>query len=358
MTSLHRAVAALATAFLVVTVTQAVAHEEAAVHALAVITDVTPSVDGFEVRVAQLTAPVLIVTNNTRETAVILGEEGEPFLRITDRGVETNLQSPTSYRAADPTGERPVPDDLDPEAAPEWIKIAPERSWSWFDPRASYSPGAPDWSIPARIGGDRVTINGSYEPIDGHGLFRTTFDDPVEIEDLELRLFDGLVPAIFVRNRTDEVLHVPGRAGEPFLRVGPRGVFGNKKSPDFYASGSQTVRAVPKGADPLAKPRWVRLSANPSWHWLEYRARLPAAAYQRTSLGTEPKTVLLWTTPLRLGEREFDLAGHVEWRPPSVPQEQEEDSALRAWIPALLVGIATVSLFLYLAKTWANMREP
>ncbi|MGH2757857.1 MAG: hypothetical protein ACRDI3_08720, partial [Actinomycetota bacterium] len=98
MTSLHRAVAALATALVVLGSSYAAAHEEAAVDAFAVITDVDPAIEGLEVRVVQLTGPVLIVTNNTDRTVVILGEEGEPFLRITTKGVETNERSPTSYK--------------------------------------------------------------------------------------------------------------------------------------------------------------------------------------------------------------------------------------------------------------------
>ncbi|MDQ3963725.1 MAG: hypothetical protein M3277_07440 [Actinomycetota bacterium] len=349
MTSLHRAVAYVAAAFVILGIPPARAHEEAAVQALAVITEITPPVQGLDVRVVQLTAPVLVVTNNGTEPVTILGEAGEPFLRITPRAVETNGLSPTSYRAVDPTGERPLPRGLDPTAAPEWIVLAHEPSWSWFDPRAVYSPeGTPGWSIPILVGDRRVAIHGSYEPIEGHGHFVTRIVERIEIEGLVLRLFDGLVPAIFVRNDTDRVLAVPGRSGEPFLRIGPRGVFGNLRSPDFYAAGSQTVRDVPVSADPRAEPRWERLSDQPVWQWLEYRARLPAGAQQRAGLGSERKTVLSWTTPLTLGDDPYELTGEVEWLPPR-GLHPEDGPAL--WLLVVPITAVLAALAFYLLRT-------
>ena len=354
MTSFHRAVAALAAAFLFLGTPLALAHEEASLDALAVLVDVRPTIEMMEVQVFQLTAPVIVLSNLDSRSVIVIGETGEPFLRIGPAGVETNVRSPTSYRAADPSGERPLPAGLDPSARPEWITLSRETTWSWFDPRAVYSPSSPEWTIPLRVGRHVGTIFGSFEPIDGHGHFATRLVDPVTVDGLTLRLFDASVPAIFVRNTTQEILQVPGRSGEPFLRIGPRGTFGNVLSPDYYASGSQTVRDIPPGADPAAEPRWKRLSAEPVWQWLEYRARLPASAHQRADLGNKRKTVLSWTTPLRLGSDELKLTGQVEWLPPRMVAHQDRRGV---WLGALLATVAFSAAFVYLARLWQRRKR-
>ena len=346
MTSSHRAVAVLATAFVVLGAAPLSAHEEAAVEALAVIHEVRPATEGIEVRVFQLTAPTIVVTNESEASFVVFGLGGEPFLRIQDGTVETNRFSPTSYRALDPTGERPLPGGIDPQAPPEWVTIARAKTWSWFDPRAAYSPGSPEWSIPIEIDGSPGAIDGDHEPIEGHGHLDTRLVDRPRIEGLELRLLDAGVPAVFVRNTTGRVLHIPGRAGEPFLRVGPRGVFGNQRSPDFYAAGGQTVREAPAGADPDAPPRWRELSSQPVWQWLEYRARLPASAHQRAVLGAERKVVLRWETPLRLGTDDLELSGEVVWLPPRTTHDEHQGTTLGSTLAAI-VGAAVAAVLLF-----------
>jgi hypothetical protein len=329
------------------------AHQETALYALAVVQDVTPSVDGLEIRVAQLTAPVVIATNKTNEALVIDGVDGEPFLRIRNGRVEANLRSPTAYRAADPTGERPLPDGLRPELRPRWTLLARRTTWSWFDPRIGYRQGAHnDWSIPGSLGAQTLTISGGFEAMEGHGHFRTELDGTPEADGIEIRMFDGLVPGMLARNTTDEVLRIPGRQGEPFLEIGPEGVFGNERSPDFYVSGGQTVRRVPALADPTAHPRWKRLSVEPVWSWLEYRARLPASSHHRAQLGTARHTVLSWETPVTLGDVRFEIEGHVEWIPPRIEPAvaSSGESFVQRWGRPLLLALIVAALTLVALK--------
>jgi hypothetical protein len=199
------------------------------------------------------------------------------------------------------------------------------------------------------LGAQPLTINGGFEAMEGHGHFSTQLDNTPGVDGLEIRMFDGLVPGMLARNTTDEVLRIPGRQGEPFLEIGPKGVFGNERSPDFYVSGGQTVRRVPAIADPAAPPRWERLSSEPVWSWLEYRARLPARSHQRSDLGTARHTVLSWSTPVTLGDEPFEIEGHVEWIPPAVAAAPDPNqSLLDRWghplLLALLVGAITALL--------------
>ncbi|MGH2754074.1 MAG: hypothetical protein ACRDLB_06530 [Actinomycetota bacterium] len=343
MRGISRAAVSVATAgltILAVATPFATAHEETALYALAVIDEVSPDVAGLEVRVAQLTAPVVIVANRTDDPLVIHGTSGEPFLRIAGGRVEANLRSPTAYRSADPTGERPLPAKLEPGEPPRWTLLARKSSWSWFDPRVAYRRGAlNEWTIPGRLGDQSVTISGDFEAIRGHGHFRTELDAAPRMPGLDIRMFDGSVPGMFARNTTGRALAIPGRQGEPFLEIGPDGVFGNTRSPDLYLSGGLTVRKVPAIADPDAPPRWERLSSEPVWSWLEYRARLPASAGQRARLGTQPHTVLSWITPMTLGSDRLQVEGHVEWVPPHTEAAAAQGAAVQRWGLALLVAL-------------------
>ena len=331
----------MAVAFLFLAPTAA-GHEETALHALSVIDRVSPSVDGVSFRVAQLTQPVMIAKNTTDEPLVILGDRNEPFLRLHRGRIDTNVNSPLTDTSRDPSGSAIAPPDIDPKGATIWRRIETGSSWSWFDPRIRRVPEGPErWTLRALAGRREIKIEGSFEPLDGHGHFTTELIDPPQVEGLEIKLMDGLVPALFVKNDTGDWLIVTGRHGEPFLQIGPGGVLGNSRSPDYYLGGTQTVRDVPSEADPSAPPRWRKLSDVPVWSWLEFRARLPVTAHERSRLGTEQHTVLTWTTPLQLGGSSLPLRGAVEWIPVRVQAAQatdvEERSSLLPWLGA---GIA------------------
>jgi hypothetical protein len=335
--NMRRAVAIAVTALFVSPPPPASAHQEMALHALSVIDAVTPAIPGLSFRVVQITQPVLFARNHTDETLVVYGERGEPFLRLKGGRVQTNLNSPLTYVSRDPMGQGASPTDLAPDASPRWSTLAKRDSWSWFDPRIRYSgAGNHTWEVAARLGDREVVITGRFEPLIGHGHFDTEIEAPPSIPDLEIRLLDGLVPAMYVRNATRRTLRVPGRHNEPFLKIGPRGVFGNSRSPDYYLGGTQTVRRVPASADPSARPRWDRLSEVPIWSWLEYRARLPAAAHERSTLGTERKVILTWVTPLELGRARFPIRGRVEWIPPRAASPSGTGSNnLGIWLSAV-----------------------
>jgi hypothetical protein len=318
------------------------AHEERSLHALTVLHRVAPPVEGLDIRVVHLGAPAMAVNNRTEARLTVLGADGEPFLRIGPHGVHANVRSPTAYRSVDPQGDR-VPERADPEATPRWVRFSTSSSWTWFDPRLAYGPGQQVWNIPMLLPGREVEATGGFEPLNGHGHFLAEIDAP-RIEGLEVRLAQGPIPAVFVRNSTDETLHVPGAAGEPFLQIGPRGVSANLRSPDYYTAGTQTIRKVPAWADSAAPPRWKRLSSQPVWAWLEYRGAPSADLEQRSALGTERGPILEWTSLLRLGDRELSLTGRLLWVPPSSAHASSSSSGhdlpLRVAALGLLVAVA------------------
>jgi hypothetical protein len=148
-----------------------------------------------------------------------------------------------------------------------------------------------------------------------------------QVAGLQIRLLDGPIPALFVRNESDLRLLVRGREDEPFLRIGAGRVAANVRSPTYYLAGSQTIRSVPPRADATADPVWKRISDEPVWVFLEYRARVPKWNQERAELGPERKTVLSWTTPAILDKEPMEISGHVEWVPPRQPEGDDSPAA-------------------------------
>lgn len=293
--------------------TPAWGHDERSLHSLTVLDRVSPQIEGLEVRVVHLGAPALAVRNLSGRVVTVLDDDGEPFLKIGRRGVFANVGSAATYRSIDPAGDE-VPPGIGAKSG--WAKFSDDPEWSWFDPRLASAPNRFEWRVPMRAGNDRVVARGSYEPLQGHGHFVTDADVPV-VDGLDLRLVQGPIPAVFVRNDTGRVLVIQGRAGEPFLEIGPRGVRANLMSPSYYAGGAQRIARVPGWADPDAAPRWKRVSTQPAWAWLDHRAALPAELQQRSLLGPGRRTVYRWTIEMTLGTEPLPLTGSVQWVPPA-----------------------------------------
>jgi hypothetical protein len=313
------------------------AHEESALYALTVLNRVTPAVVGVDIRIVHLDSPALVITNDSAEVLTVLGEENEPFLRISSRGVYANVESPTTYRSSVPR-RTIAPADVDPRAKPEWSRFSEEPTWTWFDPRLRFEDGKESWKVLLKFEDRDVMIEGGYESLQGHGHFITSIETP-DIEGLDLRLTQGAIPAMFVRNDTGETLEVNGDAGEPFLQVRSDGVRANLRSPTYYTSGSTAILKVPTTADAAAPPKWSEVSNVPVWAWLERKAAVPTELYQRAALGDERRTILEWTNEYVLGGEPLSIAGNVEWIPPGggVSSPAPDDDA-PPWF--LIAGVA------------------
>ena len=323
------------------------AHEEMALHALTVLDSVEPSIDGLEVRVTHLGAPALAVRNETGGVLTVFDEADKPFLKIGPEGVRMNVASPFSYRALNPFNDT-IPPDVKQGRQPSWVRVSTDANWTWFDPRLLFDESDRQWSVPMTMGATALIARGGFESLHGHGHFRSIIEPP-EVSGLEMRLSEGPIPALFVRNETGEVLEVRGQAGEPMLRIGPKGVEANLRSPSYYSSAAQTIAPVPPSADAGARPQWKSVSEQPVWAWLEYRAAIPPELQQRDALGEERSTVLEWESPMRLDGEALAVTGRVEWLPPRAPAPEPTGSTdlLPWWIAAAAIvggGVAFSTL--------------
>ena len=135
------------------------------------ITDV-PAVDGVTWRLYPA-GEYVGVENGSDVPLVVLGYEGEPYLRIGPDGVEQNLNSPATYLNSRRDADVALPPRADASAAPEWSLISDEARFTWFDHRAHRMPEPGRWSsdpsgweVPFTVDGERYSLAGrmSFDP--------------------------------------------------------------------------------------------------------------------------------------------------------------------------------------------------
>jgi hypothetical protein len=143
---------------------------------------------------------------------------------------------------------------------------------------------------------------------------------------------DQGTPGISVRAVTGGLLELTNRSGhevlvlgyrlEPYLRVGPDGVFENQRSPSTYTNRFRTAPAsIPSEFDPQAAPEWKRIGDGPSAGWHDHRAHWtgPDPPAVKASPGTPHVVVPNWEVPLRQGDRTMVVRGDITWVPGPAP---------------------------------------
>ena len=133
----------------------------------------TTPVPGVVVALAQGSVPALFLQVSGAQTVVVLGEHGEPFLRVRSGAVEVNEASPSWALTAASRGDTPT-GVVDPSAAPRWRQLDNSGRISWLEGRARYAPGEPpadvqarrsatdllSWSVPLLINGAAYRVAG------------------------------------------------------------------------------------------------------------------------------------------------------------------------------------------------------
>jgi hypothetical protein len=104
------------------------------------------SVPGVEVRPVEGGARLELINRSGREV-VVLGLQGEEFLRVRPDGVDENRRAPTWFASRSLAGST---GGGDASAAPEWHRVAGEPRVRWHDERARELP-ARQWSVPLLV---------------------------------------------------------------------------------------------------------------------------------------------------------------------------------------------------------------
>jgi hypothetical protein len=123
-----------------------------------------PEVKGVTVRLVDRETRIELDAGD--HEVVVLGYEGEPYLRVGDDGVFENRRSPSVYLNTSLTGGTPSA-DADADAAPEWRRIGDGPRVRWHDHALHVPPGqrAGDravtrWERALLIDGDAVSLQG------------------------------------------------------------------------------------------------------------------------------------------------------------------------------------------------------
>ena len=124
-------------------------------------------------------------------------------------------------------------------------------------------------------------------------------------------------------NRSATEVQVPGYFDEPYLRIGPSGVWRNTRSPATYINLDRFGRVkLPADADAQAAPNWEQVSTEPAYVWHDHRTHwmtqglLPPAV---AADPTVPHTVFVWKIALRHGDSPVTVTGELTWSPPPNP---------------------------------------
>ena len=124
-------------------------------------------------------------------------------------------------------------------------------------------------------------------------------------------------------NTSAEEVVVPGYSDEPYLRIGPDGVWRNANSPATYINLDRYGRVdVPDAAAELEEPDWVRVSTEPQYVWHDHRTHWMSPNVLPPAVAADPHiehTVARWTVPLQHGDTEIAVAGELTWSPPPSP---------------------------------------
>lgn len=338
----------------------ALAHGESTPTIVTLIDGVSPRTPGLDIRIVRDKAARLQVTNRTSRAYEVLAKGGDPFLRIGPGGVYANVNSITWYRSGNPDGQADPPAAAHIGGPARFVRISKRSSWMWFDHRMH--PGTvrvgqesingqrrarlDDWTVPGRLGGRRLEVSGhvEYRPLRGNVV--TSFSGPTApAPGVQVQLLPGRLPGLFLTNTGPRPVTVIGRDGQPFARIGRRGVEVNLRSrtyvEDQLAKGRRRTLNVREGP-----PTWRRVSADTHYAWLDLRARYSRAAPpEQVTDGTSERLLGRWQIPIEAGRRQIALKGKTTWVPlPQVavtaPKNVDRSGAIELGLGGLGLGAA------------------
>ncbi|WP_431882170.1 hypothetical protein [Micromonospora gifhornensis] len=152
-------------------------------------------------------------------------------------------------------------------------------------------------------------------------------------------------------NTGDQPVEVIGYSGEPYLRVGPDGVYENTRSPATYLNRTIAGETVlPPEVDPAAAPQWRRVESGSTARWHDQRAlwREAGPPAQVRAAPDREHRVRDWVVPLRDPAGPAEIRGSLHWVPPP--------DAYPWWVVAVVGALAAGALGLLPAASVPGRR--
>ncbi|WP_324276415.1 hypothetical protein [Blastococcus brunescens] len=124
-------------------------------------------------------------------------------------------------------------------------------------------------------------------------------------------------------NETGTEVTVPGYDDDPYLRIGPDGVWRNANSPATYINLDRYAQVdLPDHAERGAEPDWVQVSTEPHYVWHDHRTHWMSEDVLPPAVAADPDsshTVFEWTVPMVHGDTPVEVTGLLTWSPPPSP---------------------------------------
>lgn len=123
---------------------------------------------------------------------------------------------------------------------------------------------------------------------------------------------------IAVTNTNEDDVVVLGYEDEPYLRIGPDGVFENQRSPATYLNRDRTgSNSGGENADADAEPEWEQISSRQTARWHDHRIHWMGSDVDRP----DERFVVedRWVIPLRYQGDELEITGQLLWIPGPSP---------------------------------------
>jgi hypothetical protein len=159
---------------------------------------------------------------------------------------------------------------------------------------------------------------------------RSTILETPDIPGLEWEIHGG-DELLEIRNATGSEVVVQGyEIGEPYLRVGPDGVFENRNSEATYINQDrQGVVDLPPDIAVGSPPDWAEVSSASSAVWHDHRMHYMGLGLPSAVTDESVETVIIerWEVPFTHEGEEYVVAGDLRWIPGTNP------------VPWLLVGL-------------------
>jgi hypothetical protein len=131
-------------------------------------------------------------------------------------------------------------------------------------------------------------------------------------------------------NTSDTDVVVFGYEGEPYLRIGPEGVFENARSPAVFLNRTlDPPTEYPDRYDPAAAPEWQRINGGTRVAWHDHRAHAMTDGAFETSN---------WTVPMEAAGAPLLVQGELAWVEPA------------PWWPWVLVSVGIAALVALAAR--------
>ena len=165
------------------------------------------------------------------------------------------------------------------------------------------------------------------------------------VEGIEVRVLE-LGDRIELTNRSGQDVIVIGYEDEPYLRIGPDGVFTNELSAATYVNADRQAETdIPDEVDADAPPRWRRVSDGQTARWHDHRAHWMGSNDPPAAQAEPDETHVIydpWEIPLEVDGEQALVTGTLTWTPGPAPAP---------WYgAAAVVGVALVAAIMLLAR--------